>query len=220
MGDPTKFRYLREYYAFHIVFACLLLSELFVFFYTMQRGSRIQTVKRDYGTKWLLYGNFAVCLFISIYSVSQTAPALLRNLVFPPFVADIGTAFVAAGIVIRLSAVLTLKRAFTLHVQTAVGQPLATSGLYHTVRHPAYSGSILSLFGVALALRNIAAVCLVLSCSLICYSARIRVEETALKIRFGREYADHKRSTCGLFPHIHFLAYAAMRGTFLKRGKP
>ena len=58
MGDPTKIRYLWECYSFHIVFACLLLSELFIFFYTMQRGPRAQTAKGDYGTKWLLYGNF------------------------------------------------------------------------------------------------------------------------------------------------------------------
>ena len=202
VGDPTKFRYLWEYYSFHAVFACLLLSELFIFLYTMQRGSRTQTANGDHGTKRLLYGNFAVCLFISIYSVSQAAPVLLRNLAFPPFVADIGTAFIAAGIVIRISAVLTLKKAFTLHVQTAAGQQLVTSGLYHTVRHPAYSGSILSLFGAALAFRNIAAVCLVPFCSLICYNTRIRVEEKALEAQFGKEYADYKHSTYRLFPYI------------------
>ena len=119
-----------------------------------------------------------------------------------PFVEDIGTVFAAAGIVIRLSAVLTLKKAFTLHVQTTAGQQLVTSGLYHTVRHPAYSGSILSLFGVALAFRNIVAVCLVLFCCLICYSTRIRVEEKALEAQFGKEYADYKRSTYRLFPYI------------------
>ncbi len=202
MGDPTKFHYLWEYYAFHIVFAGLLLSELFIFFHTIQRNSRVRKEKVDCGTKWLLYGNFAVCLFISVCSVSQAAPALLRQLMFPPSVADIGTAFVAVGIVVRLSAVLTLKKAFTLHVQTAAGQHLVKSGLYHTVRHPAYSGSILSLLGVALAFRNIAAVCLVLLCCLICYGARIRVEEKALQARFGKEYADYKRGTSSLLPYI------------------
>ena len=77
VGDPTKFRYLWEYYSFHAVFACLLLSELLIFLYTMQRGSRTQTANGDHGTKWLLYGNFAIFLFISIYSVSQAAPVLL-----------------------------------------------------------------------------------------------------------------------------------------------
>lgn len=110
MGDPTKFHSLWEYYAFNVVFTCLLLSELFIFFYTRQRDSCTQTAKRDHGTKWLLYGNFAFCLLVSICSVSQTAPTLLRQMVFPPFVADIGTAFTATGITIRLSAVLTLKK--------------------------------------------------------------------------------------------------------------
>ncbi len=202
MGDPTKFRYLWEYDAFHIIFVCLLLSELFIFFYTMQRDLRTQTSKRDYGTKWLLYGNFTVCLLTSVWAVSQGAPTLLRQLVFPSFVADIGTVFIAAGIVIRLNAVLTLKKAFTLHVQTTAGQHLVTSGLYHTVRHPAYSGSILSLWGVALAFRNIAAVCFVFLSCMICYSTRIRVEEKALQAQFGKEYEDYKRDTYRMFPYL------------------
>ena len=202
MGDPTKFHSLWEYYAFNVVFTCLLLSELFIFFYTRQRDSCTQTAKRDHGTKWLLYGNFAFCLLVSICSVSQTAPTLLRQMVFPPFVADIGTAFTAAGITIRLSAVLTLKKAFTLHVQTAAGQHLVRTGLYHAVRHPAYSGSILSLLGVALTFRNIVAVCIVLFCCLICYSARIRVEEKLLA-QFGAEYEGYKRSTHRLLPRIY-----------------
>ena len=70
------------------------------------------------------------------------------------------------------------------------------------VRHPAYSGSILSLLGVALAFRNIAAVCLVLFCCLICYSARIRVEEKALQAQFGAEYEAYKRRTYKLLPYI------------------
>ena len=90
----------------------------------------------------------------------------------------------------------------TLHVQTTAGQHLITSGLYHTVRHPAYSGSILSLLGAALAFRNIAAVCLVLFFCLICYSTRIRVEEKALEAQFGEEYIAYKRGTYRLLPYI------------------
>ena len=139
MGDPTKFRYIWEYYAFHAAVVLLLLVELFIFIYTIRRNSCTQAAKQDYGTKWLLYVNFAGCLFVSVYSVSQAAPMLLRQMMFSPFVADIGIIFILAGIVIRLCAVLTLKKAFTLHVQTSAGQHLVTSGLYHVIRHPAYS---------------------------------------------------------------------------------
>lgn len=173
MGDLTKFRYIWEYYAFHAAVVLLLLVELFIFIYTIRRNS-----------------------------CTQAAPVLLRQMMFSPFVADIGIIFILAGIVIRLCAVLTLKKAFTLHVQTSAGQHLVTSGLYHVIRHPAYSGSVLSLFGVALALRNIVAVCLVLFGCLICYGMRIRVEEKALQAQFGKEYADYKRSTYKLLPYI------------------
>ena len=202
MGDPTKFHYLWEYYSFNIAFVLLILSELFIFFYTIRRSDRTRAAKRDCGTKWLLYLNFAFCLFIGVFSVSRSAPLFLRKIMFPYFAADMGIIFILAGVVIRLTAVLTLKKAFTLHVQTADGQHLITSGLYHAVRHPAYSGSILSLTGVALAFRNIAAVCLTVICCLVCYGVRIFVEEKALQAQFGEVYTVYKRGTYKLFPYI------------------
>ena len=69
MGDPTKFRYIWEYYAFHAAVVLLLLVELFIFIYTIRRNSCTQAAKQDYGTKWLLYVNFAGCLFVSVFSV-------------------------------------------------------------------------------------------------------------------------------------------------------
>ena len=43
------------------------------------------------------------------------------------------------GIIVRLVAVLTLKKAFTLNVQTTNEQHLVTTGIYHKVRNPAYT---------------------------------------------------------------------------------
>lgn len=91
------------------------------------------------------------------------------------------------GIIVRLVAVLTLKKAFTLNVQTTNEQHLVTTGIYHKVRNPAYTGSIMSLVGIALSLRNLFATVLVLLFSIICYSIRIYVEEAALRERFQDE---------------------------------
>ena len=202
VGDPTKFCYIWEYYAFHIAVVILLLAELFIFLYTICHNKFTCFAEQDHGTKWLLYFNFVGCLLVSVYSVSQSAPALLRQMMFSAFVADIGIIFIPVGTIIRLCAVLSLKRAFTLQVQTLHGQHLVTSGLYHVIRHPAYLGSILSLSGVAMALRNIVAVCFVLFCSLICYGIRIRVEEKALQAQFGKEYAEYMCTTYKLLPYI------------------
>ena len=97
---------------------------------------------------------------------------------------------------------LTLKKAFTLNVQTTDKQVLVTTGIYTKVRNPAYSGSILSLIGVALALRNIFSVILIFLISIICYSIRIYVEEQALKKHFKKDFMNYQKHTYKLFPYI------------------
>ena len=202
MGDPTKFHSLWEYYAFNVVFTCLLLSELFIFFYTRQRDSCTQTAKRDHGTKWLLYGNFAFCLLVSICSVSQTAPSCCGRWC-SHHCCGYWNCVYCGGDHDSAQRCADPEKSIYASCADAAGQHLVRTGLYHAVRHPAYSGSILSLLGVALTFRNIVAVCIVLFCCLICYSARIRVEEKALLAQFGAEYEGYKRSTHRLLPRIY-----------------
>ena len=78
-----------------------------------------------------------------------------------------------------------------------IGEKAERSNLY-----PAYTGSILSLVGVALALRNLLSVITVFCCCIICYQIRITVEETVLENRFGDEYTSYKHNTYKLFPFV------------------
>lgn len=202
MGDPTKFKYILEYYAFNISLVSLPISELFIYFYTYQKSRGQKADNKDRGTKWLLYLNFIACIMISFYFVSHAAPDAVRKVVFPSYVADVGIILIICGIIIRIKSVLTLKKFFTLNVQTAKEQHLITSGLYRKIRHPAYSGSIVSLLGVALSLRSVISTCLVLVCCVVCYQVRIKVEEKALQEQFPEEYAAYKKHTYKLFPYI------------------
>lgn len=200
MGDPNKFQNVYLYHIFNILLLCLLLSELFIFIYTFQKGGKKS--KEDKGSKWLLYANFILCIWISFYFVSQSVPAAIRNMSFPYFISYIGLAFIPTGIAIRIKAVLTLKKAFTLTVQTSKNQHLVTTGLYHKLRHPAYTGSIISLLGVALSFRNILAVIFVFTLCLLFYGIRIRIEENALNERFHAEFQEYKKHSFKLFPYV------------------
>lgn len=63
MGDMTKFNSAIEYYTFNVLLICLLISEIFIFFYTRSKQNRTEKIDtRDLGTKWLLYLNFVFCL--------------------------------------------------------------------------------------------------------------------------------------------------------------
>ena len=201
MGDPTKFNYIWEYDLFNFALLMLSVSEIFIFAYTYRKKDG-KEISRDRGTKWLLYLNFIVCILISFYNVSKKAFNFIRMMKLPGFCIELGICLMLLGIVIRVSAVLTLRKAFTLNVQVTSRQRLITSGLYRKIRHPAYTGSILSLLGIALALRNLISVGIVLVCCLVCYQIRIAVEEVALEIRFKEEYILYKHNTYKLFPYI------------------
>ncbi len=201
MGDPTKFNYIWEYDLFNFALLMLSVSEIFIFVYTYRKKDG-KEISRDRGTKWLLYLNFIVCILISFYNVSKKAFSFIRMMKLPGFCIELGICLVLLGIVIRVSAVLTLRKAFTLNVQVTSRQRLITSGPYRMIRHPAYTGSILSLLGIALALRNLISVGIVLVCCLVCYQIRIAVEEVALEIRFKEEYILYKHNTYKLFPYI------------------
>ena len=201
MGDPTKFNYIWEYDLFNFALLMLSVSEIFIFSYTYRKKDG-KEIRRDRGTKWLLYLNFIVCVLISFYNVSKKAFNFIRMVKLPGFCIELGICLMLVGVVIRVSAVLTLRKAFTLNVQVTSRQKLITSGLYRKIRHPAYTGSILSLLGIALALRNLISVGIVLVCCLVCYQIRIAVEEVALEIRFKEEYILYKHNTYKLFPYI------------------
>lgn len=126
---------------------------------------------------------------------SRSVPEFMRGLLFPHFVYYIGTALIIIGVIIRCSAVRTLRRAFTFQVQMSADQHLITRGLYHFVRNPAYTGSMMSLHGVTLAYRSILGMISVIFVCLICYGIRIHIEEKALREQFQQEFEAYCQKT-------------------------
>lgn len=203
MGDTSKFNGLIIYYIFDIALILMIAAEMFIAFYTHQKSSGDNKAnKSDKGTKWISIFNFYICVYISFFMVGHVVPKVVFEIKLPIVFSYIGVLLMLAGIFIRLTAVFTLKRSFTLSVQTTNTQHLITTGIYHKVRNPAYTGSIVSLVGTAVALRSIIAVVITLILSIISYYLRIRIEEKALKNCFGEEFLEYEKSTYRLFPYI------------------
>ena len=106
------------------------------------------------------------------------------------------------GVALRLTAILTLRKYFTVNVAIREGHELITHGIYSIVRHPAYSGILLSFTGWGLALGD----WLSLACAslpmLATVAYRIRVEERALIGAFGEKYVEYSRRTKRLVPFV------------------
>jgi protein-S-isoprenylcysteine O-methyltransferase Ste14 len=113
-----------------------------------------------------------------------------------------GLILIVCGLFIRWVAIISLKRQFTVDVSITKDHHIIRKGIYRFVRHPAYSGSLLSFFGLGLCFANYLTMLIIFLpiCSAFLY--RIRIEEKVLIDNFGDEYINYCASTKRLIPGI------------------
>ena len=182
---------------FQIAFVIYIIAEIFIFGFT-SRPNRNNLEKRK--------GDRGSCLII----VSGSIAIILFNLacrkndwfIIPKLAFWIGVIFIIAGIVLRLYSVLTLGKYFTVTVQVNSNQKIIQTGPYKYIRHPAYSGSILSLIGIGLAFRSIIGIIGTLIIIEVIYGYRIKIEEKILENNLKTSYKEYKQHTKRIIPFI------------------
>jgi protein-S-isoprenylcysteine O-methyltransferase Ste14 len=108
----------------------------------------------------------------------------------------VGLLMMWTGVALRQWAVWSLGRFFTVVVRVADGQSVVDRGPYRWVRHPSYTGLLLTLVGLGVALGSWLSVLALAILPSIGLVIRIRVEERALLAALGepyREYAGRRR---------------------------
>ena len=111
-------------------------------------------------------------------------------------------ALIWLGMALRLWSVMTLGRFFRTRVFIHDDHMLVTTGPYRFLRHPSYTGGVISLTGVGLGLGNWFSVLAAGGGILLACAIRILVEEKSLAERFGDEFAAHKKRTWAILPFI------------------
>jgi protein-S-isoprenylcysteine O-methyltransferase Ste14 len=118
------------------------------------------------------------------------------------FIFAVGIFLILAGTALRWYAVRILGKYFTLQVAIQPEQTVVESGPYRWVRHPSYTGSLLSLLGFGLILSNWLSLLSVLFFAILGYSYRIWVEETALLNALGEPYREYMKRTKRIIPFM------------------
>jgi protein-S-isoprenylcysteine O-methyltransferase Ste14 len=118
------------------------------------------------------------------------------------FVFCVGIGLMLAGVALRWYSASTLGKYFTFDVAIQGGQTLVEAGPYRYVRHPSYSGALLTLLGFGLALGNWPGLAAVLLCMGSAYAYRIPIEEAALTAALGEPYEQYVRRTWRLVPFL------------------
>jgi protein-S-isoprenylcysteine O-methyltransferase Ste14 len=114
----------------------------------------------------------------------------------------VGIALMLAGLAFRFYSMSLLGQFFTYQVAVQPGQTVIEAGPYHYIRHPSYTGALITLIGLGLALGNWAGLFALLACMGAAYAYRISVEEAALLAALGDPYAQYVRRTRRLIPFL------------------
>jgi protein-S-isoprenylcysteine O-methyltransferase Ste14 len=107
-----------------------------------------------------------------------------------------------AGLVLRVWAVRTLGRFFTVEVSVESDQPLVDTGPYARIRHPSYTGLLAFYVGLGIALDSYLSVAAAVLLPLAAVVNRIHHEERTLLRELGEPYEAYALRTARLVPGI------------------
>lgn len=162
-------------------------------------GEGVGSVRQDRLSGPALILGIALAIGLGIRAAVFVPEAAIT--IFRPELFGLGLALAVAGIAFRWYAIARLGRFFETRVTVKADQVVVDTGPYRLVRHPSYTGALLTLFGVLLSATN----WLSLACFLLAlpgFAYRIAVEENALANGIGQPYRDYMRRTKRLIPYV------------------
>ncbi len=173
-------------------FAC----ELFIF---SRDRAPVAGVNRDGSSRRVIVAGMVGSIMLA------TAVARVRWAATPWPRADavgIGAMLMLAGIAFRLWAVSVLGEHFRTQVTLLDGHRLIRSGPYARLRHPAYTGSLVSCLGLGIALANWCSLLVMIVGPFAGFAWRVAIEERAMGERFGADWRAYRARSWAMLPVI------------------
>ena len=166
-------------------------------FKRLRTGAR----RQDKGSHVVLLCLIVFGLFLGILLALKVPATAITNA--PDIFFWLGIVLMDVGIALRLYAINVLGRFFTTSVAVAPEQTVIASGPYRLIRHPSYTGILITLLGLGLSLtNNWLSLLVIIGCALLGFGYRIRVEEDVLQEHLGQRYQDYMRRTKRLIPFV------------------
>ena len=182
---------------FFVVYALWLLSEL-VIGVIIPRARRQGTPIRyeDRSSRLLISLSMFLSLMIALFFAASGIASLPSGAFY------LGIGLMIAGILLRQWSIAVLGRYFSRTVGVQEGQAVVDRGPYRLVRHPAYTGSLLTMVGLGFVLQSWGAVLVLIAFFGAAFGYRIHVEEAVLTSKLGDEYVAYAKKTKRLIPYV------------------
>jgi len=162
--------------------------------YFRRHGAKVN--KEDKLSRLLLASTMYISVFVAFYFTFINI-TLMPSWTFYP-----GIFLMILGVIIRQWSIAVLGSFFSLAVGTQKGQKVVKNGPYKLVRHPSYTGLLLTMVGIGLALQSWVAVIVIILGFGFGLGYRIHVEEKLLVSKLGDEYIEYMNETKRLIPYM------------------
>ena len=121
----------------------------------------------------------------------------------PEWTLVVGALVMSVGLAVRVWALTTLGKFFTMPITLRADHELVRGGPYRWIRHPAYTGGFLTAVGLPIILGTWTGFAVTLAACLTAYVYRIRIEEAVLVSRFGDLYREYSTTTWRMLPGLY-----------------
>lgn len=192
---PEPFYLQQPYLAVFFAVACLLALREAVARRLWRPDTDTPVERGSFGVLWGATTVGTVCAFgFSFVGVATLgAPALAFWS---------GVAVMLVGFAIRLTSMLALGEQFSHEVAIKDDHTVVEWGPYRYVRHPSYTGAVVTYLGIGIVLGNALSVVAALSGALVGFGYRITVEERALRENLADYEAYVERTPYRLLPGL------------------
>ncbi len=173
------------------------ISELALVLFRRARTGLVKT-RGDRGSLIIMWIAMISCITAGFF-LAKYSRWLAINYVF----AAAGIMLYIFGLIIRWLSIIRLKQRFTVDVAVNREHHLETGGLYRYLRHPSYSGLLLIITGLSLAMNSLISLIVVVVPVFFSISYRIIVEERLLVREFGQSYINFCATRKRIIPFIY-----------------
>ncbi len=194
---PLPYKHDGARVAFYVLFVGFLALEMRI---RLRSGMNRGGSRSDQGSLVVVWVTVVGGLGAAFALAAGAQGAAIGAARLPLFV--IGLVLMMAGIALRQFSVAKLGNYFTTDVRVHEHQTVIDTGPYRWVRHPSYTGLLVMLLGVGLALGNWGSLAILIVLPTIGVVARIRVEERALSDGLGEPYRRFAATRAHLIPGV------------------
>lgn len=114
----------------------------------------------------------------------------------------IGIVLAWIGMAVRAVAVKTLGKYFVITLRTVKDQKVVDYGIYKYIRHPSYTGILLTIIGLSICVNSLIGSPAFIIIAIAATIYRIVLEEKMLTQDLGKDYVNYKSHTKKLIPLI------------------